>query len=133
MTKITSFTSSNIDPVHADIKAALAAVGEKHGVTIGFGRITYDQGQYTTKMSVAVGNAEEAAQAEFNKYCWKFNLKESAFGTQIRASNGKMYTVCGIKPKAKTYPVIGQSADGHRLKFGAEMVDRAHRNGLGVR
>ena len=128
MTKLTSFTSSNIDPVQRDIRAALKSVEEKHGITIGFGRITWDQGQYTTKMSVAVGDAEQAAKAEFEKYCFKFNVSKEAFGTTFMA-NGEQYTICGIKPKAKTMPILAKNPAGKIYKFSADFLDKKYRIG----
>lgn len=128
MTKITQLTATNIDPIQADIKAALAAVEEKYGVTIGFGGIRYDSAQYGSKMTVTIGNADEAAKAEFDKYCWKFNLKPSAFGSTF-TTQGQTFTVVGIKPKGKKYPVLAKNAAGKVFKFPERAVDAAHRNG----
>lgn len=128
MTKITQITNSNIDPIQADIKAALAAVEEKYGITVGFGRISYDNSNYTTKMSVSVGDADQAAKAEFERYCFKFNIKAEAFGTTFRA-HGEEFTVCGIKPKAKKMPIIATNAAGKRYKFAADFLDKKYRTG----
>lgn len=128
MSKITQFTSSNIDPVQRDIEAALKAVEEKHGVTIGFGRITYDNAKYSSKFTVSVGDADQAAKTEFDRYCFRFNVKPEAFGTSFRA-HGEEFTICGIKPKARKMPILARNAAGTVYKFAPDFLDKKYRTG----
>lgn len=116
------FTSSNIDLVQSDIKAALACVAEKHGVSIKFGIVRYSADSYGTRMEVFAADGGDVAQVEFNKYCGKFGIKPSAYGSTF-VSRGTEYTVCGIKPRAKGYPIVAVNARGTRYKFEAKALN----------
>lgn len=121
---INEFNSRNIDAVQADIKAALEAVMNKHGISIEFGGIRYSNSNYTSKMSVNVGNAEDAARTKFASMCHLFGLKPEDFGREFTTSSGKTFTITGINPGRRKYPISGVSPRGAKYKFTEDQVIR---------
>lgn len=60
--KITAFTRANIGTFSADLHAAIQAVAAKHGVSIDFDTVRYQDTQYSTKMTVKVLGADGETQ-----------------------------------------------------------------------
>lgn len=58
----------------------------------------------------------DAARQEWDLQCWRFNLKPEQFGTTFMHRNER-FTVIGIKPRSKTYPVLGRNDNGKVYKF----------------
>ncbi len=125
---IKSFTPSNIDDVQRDIEAAINAVCEKHGVTAKFGNIRYSSATYTSKMEVYATSNGDADKIEFNRYAMRFGLKNEAYRSTF-TSNGETFTVVGIKPRAKQYPIIAENTKGKRYKFDTSVIDQQYHYG----
>lgn len=111
-----------IKVIQQDLKAAFAAVGEKHRISIAMGSLTYNDLYFTCPIKGrfldAKGSTEEADKAEWDAYCGKFGLKADMFG-QVFTIAGKTYKIIGIKPKARKYPVVGQVGSGGKYVFSA--------------
>lgn len=102
--------------VNATLADALGELGLKASI----GNMTFDGETVTTKLTVAIADYN-AGEAEFKKGCWKFDLNKSDFGRKFE-SNGEVFTICGLKPRSRKYPVLGKRADGKVFKFPAARV-----------
>jgi hypothetical protein len=121
------FNKVNLKTIRADLNAALKAVEQKHGLTIQLGNIRYSEDDFRMQVKAFatgkgnVADPKEAARIEFEKYAHRFGLIESDFGKKFTVGT-ITYTICGIKPRAKRYPVIAETAKGTRYKFAASRV-----------
>jgi hypothetical protein len=108
-----------------EIESALAGIGEKHGITLNLGNASFTDYDFTFKLKGAVtntGDGRPAAAAEWDLYRSRFGLQAVEFGTSFTTRSGD-YTVVGIAPKSRKYPVIGASTiDGRKRKFVPEAV-----------
>ena len=103
-----------------DMKAALAAVAAKHGVTVKVGGGRFDDTAFTPKVEFAEAGA---AEADFTRFAPSFGLQASSFGKAFNF-NGKAYTVTGIRLNAPKQPVIATGTDGKTYTFPALTVAR---------
>jgi len=122
--KITSFNSRNIDTIQNEVKAALDAVLAKHGMSASFGNIRYNSGDYSSRMTISVGNADDAAKQKFARDAYRVGLKAEDFGKEFTTHSGKTFTITGINLGRRKYPISGVSPRGARYKFSAEQVKR---------
>jgi len=106
--------------IRATVNEALAAALEELGVKASIGNMTYtgDTVSFKTTVSVDGYNADET---EFKKGCWKYDLKPADYGRKFE-NNGEVFTICGLKPRSRKYPIIGRRADGKKFKFPARVV-----------
>ena len=119
-----TFDRANLRVLNADIQAALTEVGKKHGITIALGTGRFSPNEYRSKITATTSAPVDAAvraRKEFEEYAGAFFLKPSDFG-QTFVVGGKQYTICGIKPKSRQYPVLGRNARGKVFKFAASDV-----------
>jgi len=110
--------------VHNDFTAQLKEFAESHGWTLFKNRCTY--GDTEIKFSVTYRtngeSREEAEETNFKRDCIYYGLKPEDWGAEYK-SGGNVYTICGIRPSAKKYPIIGKrSYDGKKFKFPAADV-----------
>ena len=74
---------NTLDAFIADLKAALAPLQDKYGVTISLGRITYSDEQFSGKLTVVNGqDTEEVERNRFDADVWKYEhlgLKKGMF------------------------------------------------------
>ena len=116
MTNIQSFDSSNIDTIQKDINEALTAVLAKHGISHSCGNIRFNAESYSTKLTISVGDVMDAKRAEFARHCRKFGLVPEDFNRTFTHA-GTEFTVVGIKPKSRKYPILASNNDGDVFKF----------------
>lgn len=124
--KVNIMKRNDLKEIREDINKALAEVGEKHGIQFEFNNIRFDSNSFrTTLKAYEVGeNADDdaAARVKFEKHAHKFGLNKSDFGSKF-GFRGKTYKVCGIKPKARKYPVVAElESTGKRYAFPAETI-----------
>ena len=115
-----SFTTTNLRELRADIDAALKSVAEKHNISLNAGSARYTPTTATFKLEAVTttidGEVVEAEKVKFNEFCGKFGIAKDAFGSTFK-SNGEVFTICGIKPKAKKYPILAKNNQGTVYKF----------------
>lgn len=118
--KITRINRSTCRMIDDAIGQALKSVETKFGVKIQVGGGTFNDTEFSTKLRISLGDVD-VAKKDWERYCRSFGLKPEQFGSTFE-SNGTTYTVCGIKPRAKRFPVIGVNANGTRYKFPANRL-----------
>lgn len=112
-----------------DMKAALEAVCEKHGVKAAGVSCTYTETEVrinckaedSTEIAGVEWSPEEAA---FLRQAHKYGLAPTDLGKEVEIQ-GNTWILCGLKPQNVKYPVLARrSWDGKLFKFApADVVD----------
>lgn len=122
-TSVQRFNKENVTMFRDELTEALASIEKKFGVTVNLGGIRYGDSKFSTRVTVSIGSADESAKREWDLNCWRFNLKPEQFGsTFVHFPHGTRYTVTGLKPKSRKYPILAQNANGTTYKFPASVV-----------
>lgn len=132
-----SFSRMDIITLQKEIKAALDAVAQKHNLAISMGNVRFSP--FSTRFSKiefvpknpttalsqpSISSMDPYNTVESRSYisnAYKYNLPMNGLGKKFSA-NGKMYTIIGLKPSFRKYPVIAADNSGRRFKFSAERV-----------
>ena len=125
MKKILEMNRSNITAISAAAEAALQKVAAQYGLILKQERGTFSpaDGTFTTKWTF-VCETENGIPADFIRSAAFFNLKPEDYGREFRASRG-LYTLCGIKPKNRKYPILGKCVStGKTYKFTEDVLAR---------
>ena len=122
----------NINPnelarFRADFKKAVEDLQEKYDVTISLGPISYNEDEFSAKMTVDNGRDPEAIERkDFDKNVWKYEHLGFTKGMYRRiflAANGGKYAIVGFNTRAKKYPlVVADIHDGKLLRASAGFV-----------
>ena len=134
---IDSVDRGTVKMILEEARVALDAIAEKHGVILERKHCTYSSTEIPVAFKFVVpertedGEAIDPKETEFRKLAPRFGLEPDDYGKKFRTFNG-VYRVCGIKPKARKYPVLGSHIHtGKTYKFPADSVKRgleAHRD-----
>jgi hypothetical protein len=105
------FTKDNLDDIRKELNDVLQRYGVTKDVEFQIGNITFEDNSFrTTLKAFNVEGGIDAAQVEFEKWCYKFGVQKSWYGKDI-TFKGKQYRIAGIKPRARKFPVILFSYD----------------------
>ena len=125
---IDSIDRSTLKMILEEAREALAVVADKHGLVLERKHCTYSSTEAPVAFKFVVpqrtedGEAINPKETEFRKFAALYGLEPDDYGKMFRTFNG-VYRVCGIKPKARKYPVLGRNIDtGKTYKFRAEQV-----------
>lgn len=121
MTAPTTLDRLTVQQIQKDVRAALAGVCEKYGLTITKNNANYDVAEVRVAVTLRIAG-EDASRAEFAKYCAMYGLKPEHFGATI-TSRGSAFTICGINARSRTKPIIA-SRDGKEYIFDDAAVRR---------
>lgn len=129
LTTIDKPTANELIPIIVDaVEAALA----KYGVTVeaAGGLIAADHTEFTAKVRIKANSSSAvmirvtAEADDWKRYAKMFGLPEDGMGCTF-SSNGRSYTIIGIRPARPKYPVLASCVeDGKRYKFSAADVVR---------
>lgn len=119
---------SNIDPITADIIAALKEIEKKHGVSIARnGKIMYDNAGFILKLAVTqnseTGKSVSREEADWYKNAKYFDLDPNLFGKTFKF-DGNDYKIIGLMPR-RSKPVLGMDARGRKYLFPSAAVRQA--------
>lgn len=117
---------SKVIELRTGITATLKEIESANGIIfeLGNGKYTDDSVTFQLKCVETGGNANfDVGESEFKKYCVWFGLKPEHFGQHF-TSQGKIFTVAGLKPKNTKYPIIC-NAGGTPYKLEADRVAKA--------
>ena len=110
-----------------DLKAALAPLQDKYGVTITFGRITYYDEQFSGKLTVV--NGQEPDEVERNRFdtdVWKYEhlgLKKGMFNRIFIGLDGDRYAIRGFNTRSSKYPIeYIRVSNGEKRKCGEGFI-----------
>lgn len=121
---------STLAKFRKDFAAAVADLEKEYGVDLHIGNIKYTNSDFTTKLNVvnrtatgeSVDIATEKMKNDFSIYAYRYNL-EGYLGETFEY-RGMKYTIIGLKPRSKKYPIVVESSKG-RFKFAANTVQLA--------
>lgn len=142
-----SFTHASVRALRAEIDAALKQVADKHGLIMGLGNARFSPTEmHFTKLSIvpkvtptvnslqtastpsATSNGVDPYQTleirAFISLAFQFGLKKEWLGKQFLGNGGTRYTIVGLKPSYRKYPVIAVGPQGGRYKIPADTVRR---------
>ena len=125
--KITEFDRVTCKQMRQEIDQALATVGQKYGLTIDGGNISFTGKKFTMRLTVSVLDKTMPVGGktanDFNLYCRQFGLEPSDMG-RVFTNRGEAYKVVGLKPQSYKFPILGERYDGKRFKFMAITVTK---------
>ena len=124
--KVTTIDRTSLRQMNSDINKAIQTVAEKYGVSMKTTNSTYSSANATTKVAISVigenGTVKTPESQNFIIYKEVYGIKKN-LGDKFIA-NGTTYTISGLKPNSRKYPVLGTRADGKVYKFMVETVNR---------
>jgi hypothetical protein len=125
---ITQFDKVTCKLLAQEIEDALAAVAQKHGLTVAPAGGSYDALSFTSKIKfqIAAGNPnlEDAERVEFTKYCAWFDLSAAHYGAKITLPKYGEVTLIGFAPSRTKFPVKTRDANGVVRLFQREVAAR---------
>jgi len=106
-----------------DVKNALQTIAEKYNMTMEYRGGTFSDTDYKPRVTFTGISADgkSRAQKEWDLYCDMFDLKKEWLGETVILS-GKKMTITGLDTKKSKYPVMVESADGHKYKVTPEQI-----------
>jgi len=122
-------TKQALSEMRIDFNEALKEVAASHDVSVSFGNCSYstDGNEATFKVKVLSkqndGNVFNPEKQNFMRYASCYGLSPSDFGKTFKLFDNKTYTICGLKPRASKYPVLGEEVGTKKIfKFSASSV-----------
>lgn len=131
------FTAASFTAIRNDINAALAVVGEKHGIQMSIDRITYTKTTFRTTLSAVqkgvapLPDKTESAQeikwkAAFMRDPSRYGMTATDYGKKV-SLKGATYIIIGARPKANADIVVKNVIHGNHVAFNASQVRDALR------
>lgn len=104
---IKQFDKYNLHEVRAEINKSLSEAGERLGMKLEIGSITFGDFSFTTKMTVTIKSPEAHATLATKVPSWV------SVGSEI-TYNGTRYRITGYNPRRQKYPVIATNISSGR-------------------
>lgn len=125
MKKVTSFNRQNIRQINSELEAALKQVAEKYGLEVKLGNTRFTGDNFSTKVQVATvaegGITMSKEATDFNRYKTILGINIE-LGQEFQRS-GKTFTIMGLKPRSKKYPILAKCSDGKTYKLPVDLVN----------
>jgi len=118
-TKITKFDRRNVGEVNEAIRKAMREVAERFGLEYTPERFKFSDTATHTKVALTV--PKDNQRADFEKHCGRFGLKPEHFGAKFQCE-GREFTITGLKPRNRKYPILVEGARGGRYKMMVSQV-----------
>ena len=106
------------------IQNALNGVAGPAGVDIRVGNCRFGTDatfQVIVSEVAADGTVKTREADDFRMLASSYGLEPEDLGRSFR-SNGDRYTIAGLKPRSRKYPILAKRGDGKIYKFGAQNV-----------
>lgn len=122
------FTKDCFPAIRADLAAALKQVGDKHGIALSIGNISFTENTFSTKLSAVSGTvgdndgdvANVKWRSSFLRSAFKYGLTAADLDRQVTIGS-VTYTIAGARPKAQK-PIVLQRPDGSFIAASALSV-----------
>ncbi len=110
MTKVTKFDKPALRALRADIDAALAAVGAKHGINLRAGNARFTGDTATFKLECVLLNSDGVAETRelLDLKAFYPQLVNKSVSIGLRTSG----VIVGYKPRAQKYPFLLKTPKG---------------------
>jgi len=127
-TKIRQLDKPTVRYIRKRLQAAVEPLAKELGVAIDFGSCSFQTSNCRIQLKVAVLNPDgepltEEADA-FRRSAKLFGFEPADLGAEF-VVQGHTYTICGLKPKSRKYPVIARAGNGKDYKFACRTVLQA--------
>ncbi len=105
----------------------LKEIEAEFGISVSYGGGRFSKTNATLKFEFALvredGSVATKEAEDYKRWHGLFGLPADGVG-QTFLYQSQEYTIMGILPKSKKYPVITMNSDGRSIKFPAELVKR---------
>lgn len=123
-------TREEANAVHAAMRTAAEAVAKKHGM-----RVARQSGSFSDALSISITiekvdidergiNVASPAVADYARYAAGYGLPEDGVGRTF-TERGRQYTILGLEPRARTFPIVVRRDDGSEFRLTAAVVKKA--------
>ena len=100
------FDKINLQFLRNEIDTALKAVGEKHNLTLGIGNVSYSPSQFTTTLTVTIGDGSDHERKEFeNAVMYRNDIPKDWYGKTF-IDGGVTYKIIGVKSRSPKMPMV---------------------------
>ena len=100
---------SELEKFRKDFLDIVAPLQDKYDVTITLGNITYDEHEFSSRLSVKNGrDSEEIERHDFDANVWKFEhlgFRPGMYRRVFIGTNGGRFAIIGFNTRAKKYPL----------------------------
>jgi hypothetical protein len=111
------------------VRETLEPMVEGLGLTIKMKGGRYDDHTFTVRFDLLTmtetGEAFDVEANDFKRLAGRFGFKLSDLGREFTSWNGTTYSIKGLNPRNRKYPIITERSDGKQFKMTAQSV-RAH-------
>jgi hypothetical protein len=127
--KIDSFDRTNLRLIADDIKAALAPIAAKWGITLDYKGARFSSDNAVFKMEGATigvtGVANTRERDNFKLYASMYGLKDTDLDREITYGS-KKYKIIGLNTRRQKYPIVAiRLTDNKPILLTCEMVKMA--------
>ena len=122
---IKSFDRNSCKVLSENMMKELEKVAKKYGVHVERGRGTFTGPNFDIKVkfsTVSDGAVQTKERQDYERFHASCGLPGDLLDGQF-VYNNKVYTVIGLKPRSKKYPVLAEREDGKVFKFGANFIN----------
>lgn len=129
MPMLTKFDRTNLAAIRERLNMQFASVEEEFGIKFKLGTMRFGEKTLSAKLEAYIvqttetGNSIPGEQIEFNRLCALFGLEPNDFGKPF-SSQGKIYTIYGLAPRSRKFPLLGKSTTGKIYKFSLDTLGR---------
>ena len=115
---IQRFDRANLRLIAEDIRAALEPIASKWGIQLDYGGSSFLPDKATIKVIAFIPSAEAPSPdaAEFKRYATVYGLEPGDLGRSFN-HHGHQFTITGLAPKSRRFPVVCEREDGKGFKF----------------
>lgn len=121
------FTKSKVKEIREAVSEALNNIGMEDVRFEVSGNIRYSHTEATMKIlatpTTVDGEDFDKEREEFNRYAPALGLSPEDYGRTFD-SRGKSFTICGIKPRVRKYPVLAKDSSGSIYKFPMSRINQ---------
>jgi len=125
---INAFDRSNLGLINEEIKTALKAIAEKHGVKLGGIRISFSPQNAGFRFDLSTvsenGVVNDRYRQSFIANAFQYGLEASDLDKTF-SYGGKTYTITGLNTRRHSRPIITKRSDGMGTVFPAAAVKTA--------
>jgi len=123
--KINELDRPTVKYIRKRLEAAVESLAEELGVVIDLANCTFKTNNCRFQLKVAVLDPDGKAITEeidsFRSNAKLFGFEPDDLGKEF-IYRRQSYTICGLKPKSRKYPVIARSDNGKDCKFACRTV-----------
>jgi len=124
---IKRFNEHSLQHLRDVLEGYLATTAEETGLSIELGRCSFNANTATFKLEVKTidvdGRAFDENAANFKVFAADFGLSPDDLGKTF-VNNFTTFTICGLKPRNRKYPILASKPSGKVFKFTASVIQR---------